>query len=359
MINFHMIAKVHMLVYTTWNDDGSIEVFVRDNKTKYGVYMLNNDGVKKCPSLTTLVEKGFHLKHGDKLCVCRDFGEEERPFEMVYEVKMPAGRARVKKGSVNVFDGVKPHLREAPKLIESSSMWWEEGGNGGGDMKGEQLGGGGGSGGNSGGGRSVKSRIERLRRIANGEQVPPARRDKGSRGGGGGGSNMSLPDLKMRMRNNMGGTVGGGGRLFLHAGEGSEEENEESSRGGGGGGGDGGWDDATLDSSLGLGSIDESFTSSAWGSNAEGGEGGSISSSTFGSAGGGGGGGGSVRSARSVPTAKTKFLLTKGGEDAEQKIKKKREIQKKYAGGVSKRKDLLEIKRTLRVVDGKVVVGVG
>jgi len=305
MVNLHMIAKVHMLIYTTWNSDGGIELFVRDNKTKYGVYMLNVNGAKRCPGLTTLVDPGYYLKHGDKLCVCKDFGEGAS-FEIVYKVTMPEGKARAKKGAVDVIAASRTNLKEIPKLVESSNEWWEE-------EKG------------SVGGRSVQSRIERLRRLAKGEQVSARGGDRSSsssvsRGGGGGGSSMSLPDLKTRVKNVP-------NRLF-----GEREEEEEGEEG------NGLYNDGdSIDSSLGfsLGSIDESSV-----------EGSLMGSSVV----------ESVQSSKSVPVSKSKFMLVgqKGEGDRELKYNLKRELAKKYGGG--KVKNLLAAKRGLNVVDGKIVV---
>jgi hypothetical protein len=181
MVNAHMIGKVHMLIYTTWNPDGSIEVYVRDNKTKFGTYMLSESGVKKCPGLTALVDSSAHMQHGDKLLICRDFAEAA-PYEIVYQLKMPNGgvrnrkHARGLKGKVNSSNNVgdaKAHLKEIPKLIESGSFWWDEGkeeteperGGGGGSMEGSAR-------------SKIASRIARLRKAANGEK--PSRRGTAS-----------------------------------------------------------------------------------------------------------------------------------------------------------------------------------
>ena len=124
-----------MLIYTTWNEDGSIDVFVRDNKTKFGTYMLNESGVKKCPGLTALVDNSVHMQHGDKLLICRDFAEAA-PYEIIYQLKMPNSGVGNRKNARGLGGGkrnisnninVTGHLKEIPKLIESGSFWWDEG----------------------------------------------------------------------------------------------------------------------------------------------------------------------------------------------------------------------------------------
>jgi hypothetical protein len=232
----------------------------------------------------------------------------------------------------NLFaQNARTHLRAIPKLVESTNMWWEDEKKEKEEMAARTEGG-------DGARSHIASRIERLRRVAKGEKVSARRASRG----GGGGSNMSLPELKMRMG-------GGGGlkeRLFEDAGGDDMSSSQEGSSWGGGGRGawGGGYNDGeSIDSSLGLGSIDESSVGGAGSLD------GSLSSES-------GAGSSYVGSIRSMPTAKTRFMMVKGSEDAESVNERRKMIKKKYGGG--KQRDLVRVKRGLNIVGGKVVVDV-
>ncbi|GMI14300.1 hypothetical protein TrLO_g4809 [Triparma laevis f. longispina] len=316
MVNAHMIGKVHMLIYTTWNEDGSIDVFVRDNKTKFGTYMLNESGVKKCPGLTALVDNSVHMQHGDKLLICRDFAEAA-PYEIIYQLKMPNSGVGNRKNARGLGGGkrnisnninVTGHLKEIPKLIESGSFWWDEGKEEGAGEGGDER-----SEGSSARNR-IASRVARLRKAANGEK--PSRRGTANGIGGSGSGAVSLPSLRGARK------IGG-------------LESEENS-----------FDESTL------ASISDSETYDSYGDLGSIGSLNSSSVNTIVTAGG---------SVKSAPVKKSRFMTSGGGgsvggsSGGGDGYSKKRQIKDKYSK-LTRARNRFQANNFLTVVDGKVVI---
>ncbi len=310
MINLHMIAKVHMLIYTTWNDDGTIEVYVRDNRTKYGTFMLNENGVTRCPALTALVDHSFHMKHGDKLLVARDF-HEDAPYEIIYKLYMPGGEDKVVE-KMKLASPVKEHLNEIPHLVPRTGFWWEEDGDKTREGEGRRTATNRGTAAAQAR-RKIASRIERLRKVANGEKVSVRVRGSAGRDA------VSLPDLLTR--------------------EGAGRFNSSSSLAG---------------SSI-AESDANSFSEDLQSINSL-----SLLSSDDGSGGGSLGAGDSqIGSVRSMPSLqhrkeKTRFMLTSVKGDRDEIFRKRKGVQKRFSALYKDRSE--KVKRALGVVDGKVII---
>lgn len=336
--SFSSLRKVHMLVYTTWNaNDGTVSVRVRDNKTKYGTYQLNEKGVKKCSGLTASLDQESHMKHGDKLLIAQDF-QDGAPYEIVYELKMPPGsRLRmedddaddateyaqddasiasantdgsstiaVERESLRMMAMEKQkspsHVKAIPKLIESTSFWWDEDGSMGRESATTN------SASNSTARSKIASRIARLRVAANGGKLSSR---KGWADGRGDRSVSSLPAMEMRLMENS--SLAGSTLASI--------------------------DDSTIDS-LSLSSM--SYGTGNWSAKDQGGSGGSIIS------------------AKSAPL-QGRYMLIKGGRffKNEEEKRRKRELNRKYSQ-ISRRNNLRRhstlSNHSLSVVDGKVIV---
>ena len=231
MVNLHMIGKIHMLVYTSWNkEENSVTVYVRDNKTKYGTFWLNKNGVKKCPGLTSMVDSDVHMHHGDKLMLCKDVLSENAPYEIVYQLNIPNSLGKENLLRERVVVATENNLNEIPSLIPEDKYWWKsEFGEGRGDLSSRSLSSRVTSGkrASTTTRRNVKSRIARLREKQkfamgrDGKSIADAASNNSFFGVGGydgsssvGGNSsvgsesvkggMSLPSLRVHTANNMG-----------------------------------------------------------------------------------------------------------------------------------------------------------
>lgn len=307
-VNPHMIGKVHMLLYTTWNSDGTVTVFARDNKTKFGTYVLNSSGVQRCPGLTTLVDHSHHMRHGDKLLICRGFSEAA-PYEIAYQLKMPdtgprgAGRGLVP--PTPDASSVSHHVRAIPQLVESPSFWWDDEGDAASKRGSSAM-----------PGRSaVASRIARLRRAAAGPDTVSRQAARVQRDA------VSLPSLR--------------GASTRPPGAGGFASSDVSIS-------------STLASSSldGYGSLGSISTMSSASVSLSG------SSSVAGAV--------SLTSAKSAPVKKSRYMISgHGGSDssaAGEKGRRRREVNGKYSKLANARARGLP-KGFLTVVDGQVVVG--
>ena len=217
-----MIKKVHCLVYNSKNSDGTVNLHVRDNRSKYGTWTLNRTGLKACPGLKDNLDHTSHVKHGDRIMLGKEFGEAEG-YEVVYEVKMPRGSRyahgnkykKGKGGGVVVKSNIEMeqekleqwrvmkrqrNVNEIPKLVEEQSFWWDEVGIAGENGRDE-----GSVGSRSVGTRSVSTRSSRVGRKI---QSRVARLRKAAGGGG-----VKLPMLFDKRGDDGGSTAGGGSSI--------------------------------------------------------------------------------------------------------------------------------------------------
>ena len=205
-----MIAKVHCLMYTSENEDGTANLHVRDNRTKFGTWALNRTGTKKCPGLKDNLDHKSEIKHGDRIMLGKEFGEGEG-YELVYEVKMPRGsryehkykykgtKDKVRKSNIEMerekeeeWRAMKQvrNVKEISSLVEEQSFWWQEdssvreGGDEGSVGGGRSVGTRSVSTRSSRVGRKIQSRVERLRKAAGGGVKLPMLFNAGGREGG-------------------------------------------------------------------------------------------------------------------------------------------------------------------------------